>query len=81
MILGEPKILVWTKRDKMPFALDLALVPLKPNESRRADFIRRGGATERYGAFAYGESGASAVCPDEVKLIRAQGECLGIRNR
>ena len=21
------------------------------------------------------------VCPDEVKLIRAQGECLGIRSR
>ena len=23
----------------------------------------------------------SGVCPDEVKLIRAQGECLGIRSR
>ena len=25
--------------------------------------------------------GMSAVCADEVKLIRAQGECLGIRSR
>ena len=27
------------------------------------------------------ETEASGLCDDEVKLIRAQGECLGIRSR
>ena len=40
---------------------------------------RRGNGAD--GAFAAGGSVRSAVCPDEVKLIRAQGECLGIRSR
>ena len=50
----------------------------KPSE---AGLIRRGGATERYEVFSGAGNGMSAVCADEVKLIRAQGECLGIRNR
>ena len=40
---------------------------------------RRGNGAD--GVFGEAGNGRSAVCPDEVKLIRAQGECLGIRSR
>ena len=40
---------------------------------------RRGNGADE--AFGKAGSGRSAVCADEVKLIRAQGECLGIRSR
>ena len=55
---------------------------LQPNE---VVVIWRGEATKRYEVFdrreAKGGNGISGVCFDEVKLIRAQGECLGIRSR
>ena len=56
--------------------------PFKPDQNpAKAVLIWRGGATERYEVFGEAGNGMSAVCADEVKLIRAQGECLGIRNR
>ena len=55
--------------------------PLNQFEAQRSGFKlerRRKGAD---GAFAEGGSVGSGLCADEVKLIRAQGECLGIRSR
>ena len=40
---------------------------------------RRGSRMSELSALAGSEG--CAVCADEVKLIRAQGECLGIRSR
>ena len=40
---------------------------------------RRRNGTSELSALAGSEG--CAVCADEVKLIRAQGECLGIRSR
>ena len=54
---------------------------LKPERSpaKRVREGEEGQRTER--AFAAGGSEGYGACPDEVKLIRAQGECLGIRSR
>ena len=42
-------------------------------------FERRRNGADELSALAGSEG--CAVCADEVKLIRAQGECLGIRSR
>ena len=55
-----------------PFAL-----PRNRNED--FDFERRRNGTSELSALAGSEG--CVVCADEVKLIRAQGECLGIRSR
>ena len=55
--------------------------PLNQLKAQRSGFElerRRKGAD---GAFSEAGSGRSGLCADEVKLIRAQGECLGIRSR
>ena len=47
---------------------------------KRVEFEEEEG-TEAEQSFCESGSEASEVSSDEVKLIRAQGECLGIRSR
>ena len=53
--------------------------PLKPKRNASFDSERRGSRMSELSGLP-GSEGYGA-CPDEVKLIRAQGECLGIRSR
>ena len=50
----------------------------KPSE---AGFDRRGGTTKQVSFNACVKTAFAKCVPTKIKLIRAQGECLGIRSR